>query len=219
VSLALLASSLTACSASPTCQELRTCESPRKDGEADSRTVDETDASQDGAVTASDVNTEGSSDSAIDSEAPASGNSDAGDVTVADSGFGDAHAFDVVDSRAIGMFGSVCASDEDCKGGGASFFCMKTFDVLRIPDGLCTRPCEGASKTDCSDMMGTCLTERSGTNDASPTPRSACFPTCKLDVPCRSGFKCQFVYVNGMLVEPSVCVPSAPDAGDASGDQ
>jgi hypothetical protein len=123
---------------------------------------------------------------------------------------------DSADGRMAGTFGSVCRSDDDCKTIGPSFFCMKIFDIFTIPDGLCTRPCQSTSQTDCAEIAGACASERSGSNDASATPRSVCFPTCKLDVPCRSGLKCQFVYRNNMLVEPSVCVP---DNGDAAADQ
>jgi hypothetical protein len=102
------------------------------------------------------------------------------------------------------VFGGPCGADPDCAPLGSTYTCLKTFQELAIPTGLCTRPCDAQSRTDCTDMMGTCVSETSGLGH---TPLTACFPTCKADVPCRTGFNCNFVYMNDMLVEPSVCVP------------
>jgi hypothetical protein len=102
------------------------------------------------------------------------------------------------------VFGSPCQAVIDCAPLGSTYTCLTTFQGLAIPTGLCTRPCDPQSTTDCTDMMGACISETSGLGH---TPLTACFPTCKADVPCRTGFKCNFVYMNNMLVEPSVCVP------------
>jgi hypothetical protein len=102
------------------------------------------------------------------------------------------------------VFGSPCQADGDCAPLGSTYTCLKTFQALAIPTGLCTRPCDGTSRTDCTEMMGACVSETSGLGH---DPLTACFPTCKADVPCRTGFNCNFVYMNNMLVEPSVCVP------------
>lgn len=101
-------------------------------------------------------------------------------------------------------FGSRCQSNADCSLLGSTFFCLKDFDVLAIPNGLCTRSCSVQDATDCVSIAGACLSERTGLGH---TPLTACFPTCKADVPCRTGLRCNFVYRNNMLVEPSVCVP------------
>jgi hypothetical protein len=102
------------------------------------------------------------------------------------------------------VFGSPCHATADCAPLGSTYTCLTTFQDLSIPTGLCTRPCDAQSTTDCADMMGACISETSGLGH---TPLTACFPICKADVPCRTGFRCNFVYMNNMLVEPSVCVP------------
>lgn len=103
------------------------------------------------------------------------------------------------------VLGGPCQQNSDCAPLGPSFYCLKTFDIFAIPSGLCTRPCDGRSLTDCSEMAGACVSET--ITDTRPSPTTACFPTCKADAPCRTGFRCNFVYRNNMLVEPSICVP------------
>ena len=102
-------------------------------------------------------------------------------------------------------FGSTCSSDDECRMIGPEFFCLKVFQELQIPGGICTRACDAISSTDCTSMGATCISESLGLGH---DPLTACLPTCKLDVPCRTGFKCQFVYKDNMLVEPSVCAPN-----------
>ena len=102
----------------------------------------------------------------------------------------------------IRMFGSTCGADSDCEAIGPSYFCLKNFQNATISGGLCTRPCAGPGD-DC-DGNGACITEAS---DVPHTPLQECLPTCKADLPCRTSFMCQFVYLNGMLTEPSICAP------------
>ncbi len=109
-------------------------------------------------------------------------------------------------------FGSPCDSDEQCRTIGPEYFCLKTFQDIAIPSGSCTLICSYDTTVDppasvgC-DSMATCISEN--VTSSTPNPLKVCFSTCNLDVPCRSGFKCQFTYRNDMLVEPSVCVPAS----------
>ncbi|SRR6266540_1579470 len=123
-----------------------------------------------------------------------------------------------VDSRPVTMVWSVCNTNEDCQTISSSFFCLKSFESFPIQGGMCTRICEGTSRTDCTEIGGNCISETLK-GPTEPPPRTACFPTCKLDQPCRTGLKCQFVYFNDMLVEPSTCVPLMDDAATPATDQ
>ena len=120
-----------------------------------------------------------------------------------------ADSIESIDSTPPRTFGSMCETDDECRAIGPAFYCLKVFQELTIPGGLCTRPCTVDASVDpptskeCANL-GACISETSGLGH---DPVSACLPTCKADVPCRSGFKCQFVYRMNMLVEPSVCAP------------
>jgi len=134
---------------------------------------------------------------------------DASDGVTVDA-VGDVRAVDALDATdsADGpattpkVFGSPCRTDDECMQIGAGYYCLKMFQNAAIVGGLCTRMCPGAS-ADCGPM-GACISEIGAIGD---NLIQACLPTCKLDVPCRSGFTCQFVYKDNMLVEPSICAP------------
>jgi hypothetical protein len=108
-----------------------------------------------------------------------------------------------VDAGMDETFGSACSSDDQCKAIGPTYYCLKLFQEIAISSGLCTHACDSQG-ADCAGMS-TCISETTGLGH---DPIAACFPTCKADVPCRSGFNCQFVYRMDMLVEPSVCAPA-----------
>jgi hypothetical protein len=213
-----IALALCHCSGSEkTCQDLRNCEAPPKEAGPDSA-ISGGDASVD--VDDELLADVGHEDRSLTNSSDGDVNEGVDGVLGESNSTGDgadsaADRSESIDNGVVSAFGDKCTSDDLCKIIGPSFFCLKSFDVFTVAGGLCTRPCEERSQTDCTEMMGTCLSERSGSNDASPTPRSACFPTCKLDVPCRTGLKCQFTFRNGMLVEPSACVPMDEVAGDA----
>lgn len=92
------------------------------------------------------------------------------------------------------LIGQTCEKSDDCDVTGV---------CVRGEEGLCSRSCVNPGAPQECPLGSYCHRERVETDQDAAGEMTLCFPACKVDVECRSGYKCKGVSSGS----GKVCVP------------
>lgn len=94
------------------------------------------------------------------------------------------------------LIGATCESADDC---GVTGICVVG------EEGLCSRECRNPGTAQECPLGSYCHRERVETTDMTLSEMTLCFPACKGDADCRTGYKCKGVSSGS----GKVCVPES----------